>query len=198
MTYYWGPRQWYWYHRMSYNAPEKCSLPVQKDYLESLVLMTKLLPCMDCYDHFNKICQNKKIDFNTRENMIDWFIDVHNQVNKRLGKPNFSRENANELYQKKIDHLKLNQYIQYQCNRAIYGHTSFELVVKLMNKLIELYPCKKCRKNLKKYLSQHPLQYFGSNVVIFKKWFYNFFNNQDLGKHFENNWKILPMKLQRK
>jgi len=198
MTDYWGPRQWYWYHTISHDAPEECDQAQQKLYLETLMLMTKLLPCTDCYNHFNQICQKKKMDFKTRENLISWFFEVHNQVNKRLDKPKVTRKVINKLYQKKINHLKLNQYLQYHCNRAIYGHASLDLVVKLMYRLIRLYPCKKCRKVFKKYLSQHPLEYFGSNIVVFKKWVNNFFDHQELDKHFQTSWKTLPINLRRK
>lgn len=198
MTTHWGPRQWYWYHSLSYHAPEKCSLQEQKVYLETLVIMTKLLPCQKCYDHFNKTCQKVKINFQTKEKMIHWFIEMHNHVNKRLKKDHVTREEADQLYQNEINHLYLNQYLQYHCNRAIFGHAPINLVVELVKRLFHLYPCLECRNVMLKYLRHHPLEYFGNNIPTFTKWVNNFFQRQNLEKHFEKKWKQLPIRLRRK
>uniref|UniRef100_A0A6C0E8H2 thiol oxidase n=1 Tax=viral metagenome TaxID=1070528 RepID=A0A6C0E8H2_9ZZZZ len=195
MSSYWGPRQWYWYHIMSYNAPDKCDKKETQIYIETLILMTKLLPCDKCYNHFNKMCREKKLNFTGKEEMITWFIDVHNQVNIRLKKPIVTREDADKIYiHTNINHGYLNQYILYHCNRGMYGHSPINLVVQLITRLIYLYPCLECRELLIKYLQEHPLQYFGSDKYTFAKWVNNLFSRQDLEKHYQKKWKKIPMK----
>jgi hypothetical protein len=194
MTSYWGPRQWCWYHSLSYNAPEKCNFKEQKVYMETVILMTKLLPCDKCYKHFDKMCHNKKISFNGKEEMINWFIDVHNQVNIRLEKPVVTRDVVDQIYLNKINHGYLNQYILYHCNRAMYGHSPLNMVVQLINRLIYLYPCQECRELLIIYVKEHPLQYFGGDKFIFTKWVNNLFSNQDLEIHYKKKWKKIPIR----
>jgi hypothetical protein len=200
MSSYWGPRQWYWYHIMSYNAPEKCNKFQEKIYIDTLVLMTKLIPCDKCFNHFDKMCHDKKLKFEGKEDMITWFIDVHNQVNLRLEKPIISREDADKIYLNNnndinINHTYLNQYIIYHCHRGMYGHSPLNLVVQLISRLIYLYPCQECREILLLYLKTHPLNYFGNDKYTFSKWVHNLFSRQDTEKHYQKNWKKIPIKI---
>lgn len=191
MTSYWGSRQWYWYHVLSYKSPETFTIDDQKLYYEILYVMTRLLPCNHCYSHFNELTKSHQIKFSNREEMIEWFITAHNIVNKRLGKKKVKRKKADKLYlDQQIDHQLLNEFLKYHCQRAIYGHSPLNLVVQMMIRLIYKYPCKKCRKVLKKYLNKHPLGYYGKNTVLFKKWYINLFEKQSKG-HFKNDWKEL-------
>ena len=52
MSQYWGNRQWYWYHLVSYTSPDTLGIPVKKFYRDFIYLMTKLIPCEKCYGHF--------------------------------------------------------------------------------------------------------------------------------------------------
>jgi cytidine deaminase len=205
MTSYWGNRQWYWYHLISYSAPEKIELPIERIYIELLYYMTKLLPCHKCYDHFKEHVKKYPIKFNSRDNMIKWFIEMHNEVNISLNKKIYTLEEANQIYLemdddsikesksklklKPINHLYLNQFIKYHSDRAVYNHASLILTVKMTRILINIYPCQICREIIKEYDSFNPLVIYGSTIPTFRKWIDNFFNHQDLSNHFCKNWK---------
>jgi len=98
MSAYWGNRQWYWYHIISYTAPLQIEQPIQKIYIELLYYMTKLLPCPKCYNHFKEHVRKYPINFTTRSNMIKWFIDMHNEVNLSLNKKIYSLEEVDDIY----------------------------------------------------------------------------------------------------
>jgi hypothetical protein len=209
MSAYWGNRQWYWYHLISYTAPEQIDIPIQKIYIELLYYMTKLLPCPKCYNHFKEHVKNYPINFDSRNNMIKWFVDMHNEVNLSLNKKIYTLEEANETYLeidnnndndnnsepilsfklKSINHLYLNQFIKYHSDRAVYGHASLLLTVKMIRILITIYPCKICRDIIKEYDANNPLLIYGATITTFRKWIDNFFNYQDLSNHFCKNWK---------
>ena len=101
MSTYWGNRQWYWYHLISYTSPNTFNIQTKKFYLELIILMTELLPCHKCHKHFTSYIKQTSANFNNRETFIDWFITAHNHVNKSLNKPNFTKEEANNLYLEK-------------------------------------------------------------------------------------------------
>ena len=110
MSKYWGNRQWYWYHLISYTSPETFDVPIKKFYLELIILMTELLPCQKCHTHFTSYIKQTSANFNNKETFIDWFITAHNHVNKSLNKPSFTKEEANNLYLEK-EILKENKNI---------------------------------------------------------------------------------------
>jgi len=101
MSKYWGNRQWYWYHLISYTSPETFDVPIKKFYLELIILMTELLPCQKCHKHFKSYIKQTSANFNNRETFIEWFITAHNHVNKSLDKPTFTREESDNLYLEK-------------------------------------------------------------------------------------------------
>ncbi len=203
MSTYWGNRHWYWYHIISYSAPEQIDLSIQKIYIELLYYMTKLLPCSKCYNHFKEHVKKYPISFNSRNNMIKWFNDMHNEVNLSLNKKIYTLEEANDIYLelnnnsdqessfklKPINHLYLNQFIKYHSDRAVYGHSSLFLTVKMIIILITIYPCAICRNIIKEYNRENQLIIYGSTIPTFRKWIDNFFNYQDLNNHFCQNWK---------
>ena len=101
MSKYWGNRQWYWYHLISYTSPKTFDIPIKKFYLELIILMTELLPCHKCHQHFKTYIKQTSANFNNRETFIEWFITAHNHVNKSLDNPTFTREEADNLYLEK-------------------------------------------------------------------------------------------------
>ena len=225
MSQYWGNRQWYWYHIMSYTAPEKIDIKNKKFYVELIYLMTILLPCKKCYEHFTEYLKKNPIDFNSRETMIKWFNTAHNFVNTSLSKPIITLDDANKIYLKNfessnlesnvlnkldinnenknenknennintnlknVNHSYLNEFIKYHAERGIYRHEPFYYVAKMIERLIIVYPCLQCKEVIMEYNKKNPLSIYGKNIVTFRKWFYNFFNKQDLSKHFVHNWK---------
>ena len=223
MSAYWGNRQWYWYHIMSYTSPEVIDLKNKKFYVELLFLMTTLLPCQKCYNHFTSYLKKTPVDFNNRETMIKWFITAHNHVNKLLNKPIISLEESNNLYLKNgkengmentnlesnkngslenetnqerkkwnlkdLHHSYLNEYIKYHSDRGIFGHEPLHYVVKMIERLIVIYPCLKCREVILEYNQRNPIRIYGKTLPTFRKWYNNFFNHQNLSNHFDKKWK---------
>ena len=58
------------------------------------------IKCSYCRAHFNKWCNNNDIKnyINNKNNLIEFFINVHNDVNKRNNKKIFSRDEVNNIY----------------------------------------------------------------------------------------------------
>jgi len=86
-----GPKLWYCLHNAAKAYPDSPTKLVQ-DRMKNVILgIPYLIPCDSCYEHslsyidkldeckLNNICS-------TRKNLIVFFVEFHNHVNRRLGK----------------------------------------------------------------------------------------------------------------
>jgi hypothetical protein len=74
---------------------KKCA----KEFYESLAF---LLPCSICREHYKGYLQEKPIStfLDSRTDLIKWTIQIHNKVNKMLGKPEWTLEEVLSYYEK--------------------------------------------------------------------------------------------------
>jgi len=91
---YWGSKFWFVMHTTAYFYPETPTtdeMHAAKNFYESLRL---LLPCPGCAQHYAGLLQKKPIDnaISSRMSLITWVNEIHNEVNRRLGKPIVSIE----------------------------------------------------------------------------------------------------------
>jgi len=70
-----------------------------KEFYESL---TQLIPCPMCRDHYAEHLQKNPItpSLDRREDLFNWTITVHNEVNKLLGKPRVLEVEALNFYKR--------------------------------------------------------------------------------------------------
>ena len=77
-----------------------------KNYLES---MSCTLPCIECKQHLKNNLKELPPALNSRKELFDWTIDLHNMINTQLQKP--------KLYTKKeVYNLYNNIYTKKQTN----------------------------------------------------------------------------------
>lgn len=98
----WGPSAWTFLHYITLSYP-KC--PTEKDKYNMRIFLENLqhvLPCDTCKIHYK---DNIEIHYpltdevlNTKENLVKWLIDLHNSVNKRIGKSILSYDEAISKY----------------------------------------------------------------------------------------------------
>jgi predicted lactoylglutathione lyase len=74
---------------------KKCA----KEFYESLAF---LLPCSICREHYKEYLQEKPIStfLDSRTDLIKWTVQIHNKVNKMLGKPEWTLEEVLSYYEK--------------------------------------------------------------------------------------------------
>ena len=99
---YWGPRYWFFYHTTAINFPEKPSIKEQADMIYFIKSIPLTLPCHNCKKHAQKFIEehnNKLQDIcSSRLKLFNFFVDFHNQVNKRTGKKILTHEEAFNIY----------------------------------------------------------------------------------------------------
>lgn len=93
----------YWnsLHYLSYNYPDNPS-EENKNQIINLVNKMKMngIACSYCRGHFNKWCINNNIQkyIDNKNNLISFFINLHNDVNLRNKKKIFSRDEVDKIY----------------------------------------------------------------------------------------------------
>lgn len=107
----WGPPAWTFLHSITMTFPERpCELEKQfyKNFFKNL---GNVLPCSKCQEHYNKHLLNMPLDehINSRRELVEWLIELHNQVNISLGKRTYSYDEVMQIYYEKYykkNHIK--------------------------------------------------------------------------------------------
>ena len=90
----WGPNAWGTLHAMAHSLPETLSDAQQKDFVDFVHLFGKHLPCHKCRRHYTSFMETHlpSADTRTRDGAVALLHGLHNDVNRRLGKPEMSLE----------------------------------------------------------------------------------------------------------
>jgi len=86
---YWGSKFWFTMHTVAYFYPSEPTpeeMAHASNFYSSLVA---LLPCPGCASHYATLLQQHPVGgaVTSRSNLIEWVNKIHNEVNRRLGKP---------------------------------------------------------------------------------------------------------------
>lgn len=78
--------------------PEKPT-PDESETLKTfIILFSRLYPCGECAAHFRTLLEKFPPQTSSRQAAAGWACHVHNQVNKRLKKPEFNCNNLGDFY----------------------------------------------------------------------------------------------------
>ena len=104
---FWGPHAWIFLHSITMNYPKE---PTEKDkliYVNFFKELQNILPCEKCAYHYKRHLEDYPIEeaLGSREAMIQWLINIHNEVNKELDKPIYTYDQVIEEYRYKMFHL---------------------------------------------------------------------------------------------
>jgi len=97
-----GPPLWFVFHNAAAHYPEAAA-PIERERMKNILIgMPSLLPCAECKEHATMHIERNRANLDTitagRRNLVRFFVDFHNYVNKRKGKPLFTYEEAERLY----------------------------------------------------------------------------------------------------
>ena len=103
LTTIWGPPMWHSLHTISFNYPVKPTKEDKINYYNYFNSLKKILPCKYCRDNlslnYKKLPFSKKV-FKDRETLSKFVYDLHEMVNKRLGKKsNLTYSQVRERYE---------------------------------------------------------------------------------------------------
>jgi len=93
----WGPRLWQALHMISIGYPNKPDDEQKKNYKHFFKNFYQVIPCTICSNNYKKHLEELPITDNVmenRQNLSKWVIDIHNIVNKELGKTTIEHDDA--------------------------------------------------------------------------------------------------------
>ncbi len=104
----WGPHLWFFMHTISFNFPENPNFKNKVEYNDFYNSLKNMIPCELCKTHYIQYLEVSPPDLSGRSALVKWTIDLHNKVNKQLGKPGYSYQKAIKLYKKYYKGVELN------------------------------------------------------------------------------------------
>lgn len=132
----WGKHGWVFLHLVSLSYPEKPSNKEKKNFKQFFELLQDILPCEVCQDnykdHLNKYPLSDNV-FQSKENLVNWLIDIHNCVNKMNNSKIYNYDEATQIL-KQIQQENLQQ-----CNPTIKTQQNYFLLVIIAICIIIIY-----------------------------------------------------------
>lgn len=109
----WGPAFWFSLHNGARHYPENPNDRVKYLMKHRILAIPIELPCEKCRHHAQGYIESRKNELDkivsSRGNLFNFYVDFHNQVNKRYNKPVVSYKKAWEIWSGDGD-------IQIKCN----------------------------------------------------------------------------------
>jgi hypothetical protein len=93
----WGPSAWTFIHLMVLSEKEPFERERLTYYQQFFTVLTHVLPCEKCRLHLKEnLTKLKSLDaIQSKEELFNWSVDLHNLVNKITNKRTWSYEEAN-------------------------------------------------------------------------------------------------------
>ena len=105
----WGTAVWYLFHTLAYKLNNDGHVNL---LMNEIFNISNNLPCAECSNHANSIIKTvNHNNIDTREKLIKLMLDFHNILNKRLGTPEFTIEQNNELYSRANTRKMIENYL---------------------------------------------------------------------------------------
>jgi hypothetical protein len=106
-----GPPMWFTLHNGAARYPDNPS-PIIKERMKNFILgIPAMVPCKKCREDSTSYIERNKKDLDKivsdKSHLFKFFVDFHNDVNKKLNKPIMSLKDAKKLYSGEVEILKL-------------------------------------------------------------------------------------------
>ena len=101
----WGPPLWKELHEKTFNYPHYPTASDKKEVVIYFHTFTRRIPCPSCRQHYKSWLQLHPVEnvHHMRKSLIEWLVDLHNDVNVRNGKRVWAYEEVYELYERKFN-----------------------------------------------------------------------------------------------
>lgn len=135
----WGPKLWYIIHGIAYLYPESDNQNIKYFYYQFIQFIYEIIPCPSCQKHFLRLLKNHKLEINklNKEYLVNWTVQIHNQINTRLHKSHFNRDTT---HYKNINHKIFIWYINYLGIEVLKNNIRRNIFVKFILFLTYIVP----------------------------------------------------------
>ena len=88
----WGPHGWKFIHFIALGYPNNPDEKDKQKYKQFFYLLGDVIPCIICAEHYKKNLERINIEqyLNSKNNLLQWTILMHNEVNKSNGEKIYS------------------------------------------------------------------------------------------------------------
>jgi len=96
----WGRNLWRSLHSITYAYPNNPTNNIKQSTFSLFSTLGDLLPCEKCRLNYSQHLKKNPLTDKTlqsRENLMNWLIDIHNEINESLGKEKISPDRARQL-----------------------------------------------------------------------------------------------------
>lgn len=124
----WGPGLWTFMHTLSFSYPVKPTKEEQQNMYLFFNNLKEVIPCDICKNHYIQFMKNNNItnSLNTRNDLIEWVLKCHNNVNIKNNKPTWSKDKLikhyNNLYE--IEATKNKKCSGTTCKKEHFNNTN--------------------------------------------------------------------------
>jgi len=94
----WGPELWKSIHSIAYGFPDNPTDEEKAEAKKFISSLPDMLPCKFCQKHFKEKLNKLPPNVDSKIEFFNWTIDIHNLVNKQLGKPIRTRSDIHRHY----------------------------------------------------------------------------------------------------
>jgi hypothetical protein len=102
----WGPYGWKFIHMVALAYPNNPTNEDKENYKIFFTILGNVLPCQLCADHYKQNLINFPLTeyiLSSRDTVLKWTIDIHNEVNKSIGKKILDYDEAITLIKNNYD-----------------------------------------------------------------------------------------------
>jgi len=113
---FWGPHAWIFLHSITMNYPTNPNDNDKQRYHKFFTDLQYILPCEKCAYNYSRHIKDFPIDqaLKSRETMIQWLINIHNEVNKELNKPLYTYDQVIDEYKYKMSRMGVDDTLVYK------------------------------------------------------------------------------------
>jgi len=170
----WGPMFWNFLH----SIPDELTKDNIYSFIALFKKLTYVIPCNVCNEHYIKYYNKNPINKKFTVVMLKkWVVGLHNSVNRKLGKREFTLKESNNIH-KKIDNARFLNLVNLILKKKIQDGVSvfqyLNLVV-FFDVISHIYPDKKIRDKFKE-VDENNI----SNVYDLDEWFTNYLKNIEI------------------